>query len=149
MPNVLLVMTCSRVSLSTVPVLDYLVFFRCSTGSSLFLLLPSVRPVPARLTPSFHRHGINATINVTTSALEKAPYWGKKLAASRHELSCGGKRWIDYFEMDPKEEEKHIVEAIEFMEKTTGKAPKGAFSSFLSSLLSLSRREFARSESSC
>ncbi|GAA5823418.1 hypothetical protein JCM11251_000627 [Rhodosporidiobolus azoricus] len=78
-----------------------------------------------RLMRLFEKYDLSATINVVTSALERAPYWSKRLVANpRYELACSSKRWIDYFDVDPVEEEKHIVEAIESMQKM-GVEPKG------------------------
>ncbi|GAA6014799.1 hypothetical protein JCM10207_002185 [Rhodosporidiobolus poonsookiae] len=81
-----------------------------------------------RLLALFERYNLKATVNVCTAALEKAPYWGQKLAANpKLELSCASKRWLDYFEMDPREEEQHINEAIDSLQKLTGdpSVPKG------------------------
>ncbi|KAM0747463.1 glycoside hydrolase/deacetylase [Meredithblackwellia eburnea MCA 4105] len=80
-----------------------------------------------RLLSLFKKYNIKTTWNISTHAFTLAPYWAKKLAESGHELSCASKRYIDYFEMDPKEEETHIKEAIETLQSTTGDKtiPKG------------------------
>ncbi|GAA5860448.1 hypothetical protein JCM8547_000306 [Rhodosporidiobolus lusitaniae] len=79
-----------------------------------------------RILKLFERYDLSATVNVTTAALERNPYWQKHLLANpKLELVCSSKRDFDYFAMAPQEEEKHIAEAIEFMEKTTGKVPEG------------------------
>ncbi|BGP14766.1 hypothetical protein JCM10213v2_002718 [Rhodosporidiobolus nylandii] len=66
------------------------------------------------------RYNMKATFNVSTQALEKAPYYAKVLASSPHELACAGKRYIDYMHVAPKQEEKDINEAIETLQMATG-----------------------------
>jgi len=48
------------------------------------------------------------------------PYWVKPLVASPHELSCASKRYLDYLHVAPEEEETHIDEAIETLQRLTG-----------------------------
>ncbi|GAA6041987.1 hypothetical protein JCM8097_009132 [Rhodosporidiobolus ruineniae] len=100
-----------------------------ATSDNLFADLGTYPTREARddMLESEFDHDISATVNVVTTALARAPYYAKRLAADkRYELSCGSSRWIDYFYMDPKEEEEeHIFKAIDYMEKLTGEVPKG------------------------
>ncbi|KAM0752910.1 glycoside hydrolase/deacetylase [Meredithblackwellia eburnea MCA 4105] len=79
----------------------------------------SRRGVP-RLLDLFAKYKMKATWNVCTQALEQSPYWTKELLASGHEIACGGKRFIDYAQVEPEEEAKQIAEAIETLQKITG-----------------------------
>lgn len=63
---------------------------------------------------------MKATWNVSTQSLAKMPYWVKPLVASPHELSCASKRYLDYLHVAPEEEETHIDEAIETLQRLTG-----------------------------
>jgi hypothetical protein len=70
---------------------------------------------------------MSGTVNVVTSALEKAPYWSKVLGESDWELSCASSRWIDYMNVAPEIEDQHIREAVASLQKVRGdkKAPLG------------------------
>jgi len=60
-----------------------------------------------------------------SAALDKSPYWAKELVDARFEMACASKRWVDYMMVSPQEEEKHIAEAIDSLEKLTGAVPRG------------------------
>lgn len=60
-----------------------------------------------------------------SAAIDKSPYWAKELVEARFEIACASKRWIDYMMVAPEEEEKHIAEAIDSLEKLTGAVPRG------------------------
>lgn len=64
-------------------------------------------------------------VSSVSAALEKSPYWGKELVDARFEIACASKRWINYMDVAPEEEEKHIAEAISSLEKLTGAVPRG------------------------
>ncbi|GFZ42332.1 hypothetical protein JCM24511_00047 [Saitozyma sp. JCM 24511] len=80
-----------------------------------------------RLLKMFNKYGMSGTVNVVTSALEKAPYWAKVLGESGWELSCASSRWIDYMHIAPEIEDKHIREAIASLQQIRGdkSAPMG------------------------
>ncbi|ORY24446.1 hypothetical protein BCR39DRAFT_472288 [Naematelia encephala] len=80
-----------------------------------------------RLLKMFKKYGVSGTINVVTSALEKSPYWAKSVRESGWELSCAGKRWIDYMHVDPATEAEHLSEAIKSIQDFKGEksAPTG------------------------
>ncbi|KAL5536549.1 hypothetical protein ACEPAF_371 [Sanghuangporus sanghuang] len=108
----------------------------------LFLDLPRVRPkeggprsdinesmyeyggregVP-RILNLFKKYGLKYTWNISTQALEKAPYWARHIVASGAELSCASKRYIDYMNVDVDSEATHIAEAVDSLQKLSGDA---------------------------
>ncbi|KAK4694620.1 allantoinase, partial [Phenoliferia sp. Uapishka_3] len=73
-----------------------------------------------RLLRLFEEYGMKCTWNVSTLALEQAPYWAKALVESGSEISCAGKRYLDYANVAPEVEEQHILEAITSLQTITG-----------------------------
>ncbi|KAK4689462.1 allantoinase, partial [Tremellales sp. Uapishka_1] len=73
-----------------------------------------------RLIEMFKRHDLPVTWNMYTLALEKSPYWCKAIVDSGAEITLGGKRWIDYMNVEPEEEDKMIRESIDQLHTLTG-----------------------------
>ncbi len=54
------------------------------------------------------------------AALERAPYLGPMLVEQGFEIACHGNRWINFMNVSPAEEEKHMHQAIDRLQKYTG-----------------------------
>lgn len=64
-------------------------------------------------------------------AMQKGAYWIKPILDAGAELSCGGHRYRDNFDVDPEEEEELIEKSIDIFRHLTGDdtQPNGGFSS--------------------
>ncbi|KAG7095825.1 hypothetical protein E1B28_006520 [Marasmius oreades] len=80
-----------------------------------------------RLMRLFKRYNMTATMYTVAAALECAPHFGPELVKQGFEIACHGNRWINYMNVSPEEEEKHIHQAIDRLQKYTGdpSVPRG------------------------
>ncbi len=77
-------------------------------------------------------------LDIDTRALAKSPYWIQPILDSGAELSCGGHRYRDHFDVPPAEEDALLNTAIDKLQSLTGdpQLPKGMGYSQLEKLTS-------------
>ncbi|KAK0205417.1 hypothetical protein DFS33DRAFT_765508 [Desarmillaria ectypa] len=80
-----------------------------------------------RLMRLFKKYNMPATMYTVAAALERAPYLGPMLVERGFEIACHGNRWINFMDVPPEEEEKHVYQAIDRLQKYTGdpSVPRG------------------------
>lgn len=78
-----------------------------------------------RLIRLFEQAQIPLTFFITGLALTLNSELSQYLQKTEHETAGHGWRWIDYAQLSPQEEKKHIIECINTIEKLTGQRPQG------------------------
>ncbi len=78
-----------------------------------------------RLLNLFGQRKIPLTVFAVAMAAERHPDVIKAMHDAGHEICSHGYRWIDYQDMDPKEEREHLNKAITVLKNITGERPLG------------------------
>jgi len=78
-----------------------------------------------RLHRLFGKHRMPVTVYAVAQALERNPEAARAMVDAGWEVASHGYRWIDYLEMPEDEERAHIRQAIEIIERVTGRRPEG------------------------
>lgn len=84
-----------------------------------------------RILKLLDKYDIRATWTAAAVSLERAPELADAIAARGDETCSHGYRWIHQFRMDEAEERSFIRNAVESIERTTGKRPLGWLSRYL------------------
>jgi allantoinase len=77
------------------------------------------------------QHGIRATFTACALALERAPALAEEIVRQGHEVTSHGWRWAHQFNMNEEEERAYIRKAVQSLEATTGRKPRGWLSRYL------------------
>ena len=77
------------------------------------------------------KHGVRATFTACALALERAPELAQEIMRQGHEVTSHGWRWAHQFRMDEDEERAYIRKAVESLQRTTGRKPRGWLSRYL------------------
>ena len=77
------------------------------------------------------RYGIRATFTACALALERAPELAREIVRQGHEVTSHGWRWAHQFQMDEAQEREYIRKAVQSIEATTGRKPRGWLSRYL------------------
>lgn len=77
------------------------------------------------------KFNIRATWTAAALCLERAPYLAEAIKRRGDETCSHGHRWIHQFRMDEEQERQFIRDAVQSIEKTTGKRPMGWLSRYL------------------
>lgn len=80
------------------------------------------------------RFGVRATFTACALALERAPELARAIVSQGHEVTSHGYRWGHQFRMSEDEEREYIRRARESIKGTTGQAPAGWLSRYLTSM---------------
>ena len=90
------------------------------------------------LGPGFRRtaglldeYGIPATFTAAALSLERAPHIARYIAEGGHETCSHGWRWTHQFRLNEDDERSFIRQAVDSIEKSTGKRPVGWLSRYL------------------
>lgn len=78
-----------------------------------------------RVLREFERRRLPLTVFGVARALERNPEAAAAFTELGHEVACHGLRWISYQDVDEATERAHMREAVEIIERLTGKAPLG------------------------
>jgi peptidoglycan/xylan/chitin deacetylase (PgdA/CDA1 family) len=81
-----------------------------------------------RLLRVFKRFDVKVSIMGVVRGLQMYPELTHAFVEARHEIVSHGWRWLDYHQVDEKEERAHIKLAVAGVKKLTGAAPVGWFS---------------------
>lgn len=84
-----------------------------------------------RILKLLDKYDIRATWTAAAVSLERAPYLAEAIAKRNDETCSHGYRWIHQFRMDENEERTFIRNAVESIQRTTGKRPLGWLSRYL------------------
>ena len=77
------------------------------------------------------KHGLRATFTACALALERAPELAAEIVRQGHEVTSHGYRWAHQFHMDEAQEREYIRKAVDSLERTTGRKPRGWLSRYL------------------
>ena len=77
------------------------------------------------------KHGVRATITACALALERSPELAREIVRQGHEVTSHGYRWAHQFHMDEAQEREYIRKAVDSLERTTGRKPRGWLSRYL------------------
>lgn len=77
------------------------------------------------------KHGVRATFTACALALERAPELAREIVRQGHEVTSHGYRWAHQFHMDEPQERDYIRKAVDSLERTTGRKPRGWLSRYL------------------
>lgn len=77
------------------------------------------------------KHGLRATFTACALALERAPELAAEIVRQGHEVTSHGYRWAHQFHMDEAQERDYIRKAVDSLERTTGRKPRGWLSRYL------------------
>ncbi|MEM6832004.1 MAG: polysaccharide deacetylase family protein [Pseudomonadota bacterium] len=80
-----------------------------------------------RLLEIFAEHSVSMSVLAVAHAFQRNPHLARAFAERGHEIVSHGLRWIDYTAVAPDVERRDIAEAIDILEKTSGKRPLGWF----------------------
>jgi allantoinase len=75
--------------------------------------------------------GVRASFTAAALALERAPALAARLAASAHEVTAHGWRWVPQHRLDPDAERDFIRRARDSIARTIGRPPVGWLSRYL------------------
>lgn len=89
-----------------------------------------VRGAP-RVMRLLEKHGIRATFTACALALERAPDLAQEIVRQGHEVTSHGWRWAHQFHMSEEQEREYIRKAVESLERSTGRKPRGWLSRYL------------------
>ncbi|MGR8933397.1 MAG: polysaccharide deacetylase family protein [Gammaproteobacteria bacterium] len=78
-----------------------------------------------RLLDVFEQRHIPVTVWACGMALEKNPPLGIHLASQGHEIAGHGYRWINYRDLPPEQERRHIAQTLAVIERYSGEKPWG------------------------
>lgn len=78
-----------------------------------------------RLHHLFDHHNIPVTVFACGRALKQNPKYCDYLRNSQHEIAGHGYRWMDYRDVAPDIEQKHIEKTLHIIQTSTGKAARG------------------------
>ena len=78
-----------------------------------------------RLLRLFKERDIPLTIFAVATAIERYPEVAKVFVEEGHEICSHALKWISYQDMSIDEERKHMLEAIDIIERVTGNRPLG------------------------
>jgi peptidoglycan/xylan/chitin deacetylase (PgdA/CDA1 family) len=84
-----------------------------------------------RIIKLLDKYDIRATWTAAALSLERAPYLAEAIAKRGDETCSHGYRWIHQFRMDEEQERTFIRNAVDSIQKTTGKRPLGWLSRYL------------------
>jgi peptidoglycan/xylan/chitin deacetylase (PgdA/CDA1 family) len=87
-----------------------------------------------RMMRLFDEYRIKVTFFAAAIAVERNPEVGEWIREAGHDVAGHGWRWIDQWTLDRDEERRHIVAAVESLEKTCGQRPTGWFSRYSASV---------------
>lgn len=85
----------------------------------------------ARVFDRLDAANIPITVTAAAVALERAPELAQHIRSSDYEVCCHGHRWVHQFRMDEQAEAKFIADAVNSIQSSTGKTPKGWLSRYL------------------
>jgi allantoinase len=77
------------------------------------------------------QYGVKATFTACALALERAPELTREIVRQEHEVTSHGWRWAHQFQMDEQQEREYIRRAVQSIEATTGRKPRGWLSRYL------------------
>jgi allantoinase len=77
------------------------------------------------------QYGVKATFTACALALERAPELTREIVRQEHEVTSHGWRWAHQFQMDEQQEREYIRRAVQSIESTTGRKPRGWLSRYL------------------
>lgn len=77
------------------------------------------------------QHGIHATFTACALALERSPELAREIVRQGHEVTSHGYRWAHQFQMDETQERDYIRKAVDSLQRTTGRKPRGWLSRYL------------------
>ena len=80
------------------------------------------------------QYGIQATFTACALALERAPALTEQIVGKGHEVTSHGYRWSHQFSMNEEQERAYIQQARESIRQSTGKAPAGWLSRYLTTM---------------
>ncbi len=80
-----------------------------------------------RLWRLFSERRVPVTVYAVAEALRRNPDVVPAMQEAGWEIASHGLRWIDYKDMDPDEERRHILEAIRIQTEVTGARPLGFY----------------------
>lgn len=78
-----------------------------------------------RILNEFKKRELPLTIFGVATALERNPEVTKAIIEDGHEIACHGLKWIHYQNMPVKKEREHMIQALDIIERLTGKRPIG------------------------
>jgi allantoinase len=85
----------------------------------------------SRIINLLDKYQMPATWTAAALSLERAPYIAEAIRRRNDETCSHGYRWVFQFRMDENEERQFIKDAVNSIEKTTGKRPLGWLSRYL------------------
>ncbi|KAJ3115015.1 hypothetical protein HDU96_001320 [Phlyctochytrium bullatum] len=85
-----------------------------------------------RILRMFEQKGWKFTCYAVGKAVELCPEPVKAMARAGHEIASHNYRWIDYQTLDEATEREHVNKAIDAIEKTVGKPPRGWYTGRIS-----------------
>jgi allantoinase len=74
---------------------------------------------------------VKATFTACALALERAPELTREIVRQEHEVTSHGWRWAHQFQMNEQQEREYIRRAVQSIEATTGRKPRGWLSRYL------------------
>jgi allantoinase len=77
------------------------------------------------------QYGVKATFTACALALERAPELTREIVRQEHEVTSHGWRWAHQFQMNEQQEREYIRRAVQSIEATTGRKPRGWLSRYL------------------
>jgi len=77
------------------------------------------------------QHDIRATFTAAAMSLERAPELTRAIVDDGHEVCSHGWRWIHQYQMDEDAERDFIRKAVQSIERSTGRRPRGWLSRYL------------------
>jgi peptidoglycan/xylan/chitin deacetylase (PgdA/CDA1 family) len=87
-----------------------------------------------RLLRLFDEYDVKCTFFAAAVAIERNPEVGEWIRESGHDVAGHGWRWIDQWTLDREEERRHVIAALESLERTCGSRPTGWFSRYSASV---------------
>ena len=73
----------------------------------------------------FEERGLPITLYACALAIERNPELAAAIRDGGHDVCCHGWRWIEHYKLSEDVERQHISKAIESLERTTGRRPRG------------------------